>query len=450
MVPKHRTLPFLAALILGSCALAHAQGFQVENKNPPAPATSKVGDTFTSLEGRFTIGLPQQISGFRGVTIDTPKGKVTAGDSYSWRLAGAEYELSYIDKRKTPRASLDITELLRGMSDAVVAQAAAQGGKVLGNGEVKASGLPGREVRVEFPQAYVINRVVAVGDRVYQITAVLKKDAQTLEGASRVLDSFRVLAVSDVEAAMRKSVEAATPAPLPQEPVARRPKSDADDEGLKGKVRTVFTESEDLSGTWSVQERKPSSMEYYNEQGNLTKRESYDYKGNPSDITVYGYLEGERVSLIARIRHEYNPPAGIIASAPGAAKPKYDPRYSYRFKFKYDDGGRLLEKAWYMSSGEPWLRYVYNYKGNQREELVYSANGSLNQKYLSTLDGRGNEVEEVIYETKDDSIRSRYSYSYEFDAKGNWIKRVSSKWGTKDGKEGYQPYSVYYRTITYY
>jgi hypothetical protein len=441
---------FLLSLIFCCSALSDAQGFQAEAKNPPAPAAPKRAENFTSLDGRFTIGLPQQISGFTGITFDTPKGKVTAGDSYSWRLEGAQYEVSYIDKSKTPRASADSKELVRVLSEGVVGQAAAKEGKVLGNGEITASGFFGREVRAEFPQMYVINRVISAGDRIYQITAVLKKDPHTLEVAVKVLDTFRVLTVADVEAAMRKNVEAATPAPLPQEPAAKRPKSDAGDEGLKGKVKTVFTESEDLSGTWSVQGRKPSSVEYYNEQGNLTKRESYDYKGNPSDITVYGYLGGERVSLIGRIGHEYNPPPMMAASAPGAAKPKDDPRYSYKFKFKYDDGGRLLEKAWYMNGDELWLRYVYNYKDNQKEELVYSANGSLNQKYLYTLNDKGEEIEEVIYEPKDGSVRSKYSYSYEYDPQGNWIKRVSSKWGTKDGKGGYQPYSVYYRTITYY
>jgi len=355
-----------------------------------------------------------------------------------------------MDKSKTPKASADSKELMRAISGGVVAQAAAKEGKVLNNGEVSASGLPGREVRVEFPRMYVISRVVAAGDRIYQITAVLKKDPQILDAANKVLDSFRVLSTAEVEAAMRKNVAEATPDLLPQEPVTRRPKSDAEDEGLKGGVKTVSTESEDLSGTWSAQGRKPSSMEYYNEQGNLTKRESYDYKGNPSDITVYGYLDGERVSLTKSIQREYNPPPMMAASAPGEAKPKYDPRYSYKFKFKYDESGRLVEKALYMSSGEPWLRYVSNYKGNQKWKLVYSANGSLNQKYLYTLDDKGNEIEEVIYEIKDDSVRSRYSYSYAFDAKGNWTKRVSSKWGIKDGKEGYQPYSVYYRTITYH
>ncbi|HLM56582.1 MAG TPA: hypothetical protein VK422_10755, partial [Pyrinomonadaceae bacterium] len=366
-------LVLLQSLILGGLAPALGQGFQVERKNPPAAAAA---GPFTSLEGRFSIALPRQISGFKGIAFETPKGEVTAGDSYSWRLAGAHYEVGYIDKSKTPRADADTGELVLAFAEGVAAQAAAQQGKVLSNREITASGLPGREVRLELPQMHLISRVVGAGDRIYQLTAVLKKDAEMLAAAGKILDSFRVLSVAEAQAAIRKSVEAATPDPLPQEPVAARPKSDAEDEGLRGKVKTVFTESEDLSGTWSVQGRKPSSMEYYDGRGNLTKRESYDYKGNPSDITVYGYLGGERVSDIGTIQREYNPPPIMVGSAPGAAKPKRDPRYTYKFKFKYDDAGRLLEKSWFMSDGEPWLRYVYDYKGNRKEKLVYSADGS--------------------------------------------------------------------------
>jgi hypothetical protein len=104
----------------------------------------------------------------------------------------------------------------------------------------------------------------------------------------------------------------------------------------------------------------------------------------------------------------------------------------------------------YDSSGKLWLRYVYKYQGNKKEELVYSEDGSLNRKNVSTLDDKGNEVEESFYDVKDGSVSERYSYSYEFDAKGNWIKRTASKWAAKDGKEQFAPYSITYRTITYY
>ncbi|MGH9944486.1 MAG: hypothetical protein ACRD9R_19235 [Pyrinomonadaceae bacterium] len=104
----------------------------------------------------------------------------------------------------------------------------------------------------------------------------------------------------------------------------------------------------------------------------------------------------------------------------------------------------------YHSRGEVWLRYVYNYKGSNVERLVYSADGSLNQKYLSTLDGKGHKVEETIFEAKDGSVRSKYTYTYEFDSRGNWVKQTTAKIVTKDGQPSVEPYSVTYRTITYY
>jgi hypothetical protein len=66
------------------------------------------------------------------------------------------------------------------------------------------------------------------------------------------------------------------------------------------------------------------------------------------------------------------------------------------------------------------------------------------------LDDKGNRVEWTIFEVRDGTISSKLSYVYEFDAKGNWIKRTSSKWVTKDGRSYYEPENVYYRKIMYY
>jgi hypothetical protein len=52
---------------------------------------------------------------------------------------------------------------------------------------------------------------------------------------------------------------------------------------------------------------------------------------------------------------------------------------------------------------------------------------------------------------KTDSVRTRYSYAYDsFDAQGNWVKRTTSEWVTKDGKSSFAPSHVTCRTITYY
>lgn len=368
---------------------------------------------------------------------------------FNWRTAQGTFIVGYVDRPEIvePMGKRALDFLRDSAMTGLEGKA-----KLVSETDISLEGHPGRQLKIEFSDGITIARIYLVSNRVYQAVGSLSADKKNQEQeVIKILDSFKLLSQANVDAELKSKIAAATPRPLPQEPVAKRLKSDAEDEGLKGRVKTVFTESEDLSGTWAVSKRKPSSMQYFNEQGNLTKRESYDYRGNPSDITVYGYLDGERASDFNSINYEYNPPPVMIsAPAAGQATPKYDPRYSYKFKYKYDEKGNLIEKVWYGNDGKLWLRYTYKYKGNQKEEMVYAEDSSLNQKYLYTLDDKGNEIEEIVYEVRDNSIRDKYSYSYEFDAKGNWIKQTTSKWVTKDGKSRFEPYSVTYRTITYY
>jgi hypothetical protein len=139
-----------------------------------------------------------------------------------------------------------------------------------------------------------------------------------------------------------------------------------------------------------------------------------------------------------------------VSAAPGAEVKKSDDRYLTRFEFKYDDQKRLIEKSWFHNNGNLSIRYVYNYKGNQREELVYSSDGSLNQRYVSIFDSKGHEQERTSFDTRDNASQAKYSYAYEFDAEGNWIKRTTSKAVTKDGHSQLEPQYVDFRTITYW
>jgi hypothetical protein len=407
---------------------------------------------FVSLEGRFSIALPQTNHAFSGTSLETSAGRAT-GDSYSWRMKEGTFSVGFLDAPRStnsPNESDTGKLLLAKVRESTVTFANSKNA-TLGERSIEVNGLPGTELRVEFTSGVIIHRLFLVSRRLYQVILVVRSEQHVFESvAVGILDSFKVLNEADVAAVLKKEAAKAEPSPLPQEPAAKRDGTDANDEGLHGKVKMVLTESQDLSGTWSVQTRKRNSMEYYNEQGNLTKRESYDYKGNLSDITVYGYLDGARASDYKSISHEYNPPPMMIMSAPGETKPKYDPRYSNKFDFKYDNQKRLVEKTWINNAGKMQIRYVYKYSGRQREEWVYSEDGSLNQHYLSVLDDKGNRVEWTIFEVRDGTVSSKLSYVYEFDAKGNWIKRTSSKWVTKDGRSYYEPENEYYRKITYY
>ena len=424
-----------------------AQDFSVESKTPP----SVVGaGTFVSLEGRFSIALPQGIHGFRPLAFNTAAGRAV-GDAYDWKMKEGSFIAGYVDAPQPldgPEMSKQVFESIRNGMDS---WARSQNGKLIAHKQFDLDSHPALEVKLELPAGLIWQRYYLVSRRLYEVSLALKTEQRAYEDlALRVCESFKVLSDVEVTAAVKTKAAEAEPTPLPQEPVAARVGSDAADDGLRGKVKTVFQEDEDLSGTWSVQGRKPAAKEYYDERGNLTKREFYDYKGNLDEIMVYGYLDGARVASRKSIEHEYNPPPMMIASAPGATRAKSDPRYSNKFTFQYDDKGRLIEKTWLLSNGEVSIRYVYKYSRNQREELVYSSDGSLNQHYVSVLDATGNEIEETTFETRDGSVRSKSKYAYEFDAKGNWIKRTTSKWVTKDGKSDYAPAYVDYRTINYY
>jgi hypothetical protein len=442
VMKRLKRLSVLLVSLVVCAGLAVAQGFEVV-PDPSAPERPAGTETFISMEGRFSISLPKQVSGF-----SPSSGGNTSGVSFTWKLKEGTFIVQYLTMpQPMENRSKQFFDLFRQQ----VSSSTKLKIQVVSERDLSLDGHPGYELRTESDKVFSITRAYLVGNRGYQVLMILpftKKDEE--QAAIKILDSFKLLSEEDVAAELKRKVAEATPSPLPQEPVAKKAKSDAQDEGLKGKVKTVFTESEDLSGAGSVSGRKPTSMDYYNERGNLTKQELYDYRGNPYDIIVYGYLDGDRVALFKTIQYEYNPPPMMMPTVPGQPPPKSDPRYSRKQKYKYDNKGRLIEKALSGNDDRLWLRYVFKYQDNTREEAVYDEKGVLNQKYLVTYDDKGNEQEKTIFDGKDNAVIEKFSYVYEFDDKGNWIKRTTSRWTTKDGKSAFTPYSIDYRTITYY
>ncbi|HET6976950.1 MAG TPA: hypothetical protein VFI24_11540 [Pyrinomonadaceae bacterium] len=424
-----------------------AQGFSVESKGDP----SVVGaGPFVSLEGRFSIALPKQISGFRPLALDSPAGRMR-GDAYNWTMKEGNYIAGFVDSPQSMENPDSIARLFAGIRDGLAAWATSKGGKLAGERQMMFDKHPGLEMKLEFPERVLWQRFFVVSNRVYEVLLNLTTDQRPNEAvAVKVLDSFKILSEAEVSAALKAEAAAAEPAPLPQEPVVARVGSDAADDSLRGAVKTVAEYVEDWTGTWSTQGRKPSSTKAYNKGGNLTRAEQYDYKGNLSSITVYGYLDGARVSSDKSIERNYNPPPIVSRAAPGAVEKKSDSRYSNKFTYRYDEQKRLIEKTVFFNNGDTAYRSVYKYSANQSEYLSYSREGALNQRFLYTLDDKGNEVEKTEFKASDGSVREKYSYAYEFDAQGNWIKRVVSKWVTKDGKSYFAPQYAEYRTITYY
>ena len=444
-----RIVILLFALSLPFTVLAQTPASAATQAQDAKPK-QEVTNTFTSLEGRFSIDLPAGKYGYRGLTIPTPFG-TAKGDAYFWRLDEGSFVAGHADASVPVDSPETANKVFAGLREQIKKLAVENNGNLREDKPIQLGKYPGVEQRIDLFTGIIVQRTYLVGRRMYQVSLILRTEQREFEAAAfRILDSFKVINEADMSRRVSEDAKKAEPAPLPQEPVSQRAGTDASDDGMHGPVKSVLEESQDLSGTWSVQTRKHDSFVEYNEKGNRLRREGYDYKGNLYDITVYGYVDGARVSTSKTITKEYNPPPMAVAATPGNAAKKSDPRYQTRYEFKYDEQKRLIEHRLLHSNRELFLRYVYNYKDNQLEELVYSEDGALNQRYLFTLDPKGNEIDRTSFDVRDNLPSATYSYTYEFDSHGNWTKRTVSKQVTGDGQRQMEPQSVDFRTITYW
>lgn len=260
-----------------------------------------------------------------------------------------------------------------------------------------------------------------------------------------------VICQTRISSQIATRIEDATPNALPQYPRAPKQRTDAEDERVKGKVKNIVKESEDLSGSWSQQGRHYNSIIDFDENGDYVKAIYFSANGNPYEVKVYGYLDGSRVSLSQTIYED----TGIlsVAAPPGASKVRAssDSRYTYKYEYEYDDG-KLREMQMIQNNGEKGMRYVYNYGQNRMEELAYGYDGKLNQKYITIFDPKGNEIERhniaVINLPRPDR---KYLIRIDaIDQHNNWTKRTFLKLIKDSGKNKQEPAWTEYRTFTYY
>ncbi len=224
--------------------------------------------------------------------------------------------------------------------------------------------------------------------------------------------------------------------------------------GLKSTVKSVSTSSARLRNEyvkWVDEPRLMDSVVSYDSEGNRLKQDLYDYRGNLFQLSTYLIIDGDRAVKQEMKRYDYDPPLVALGSKPDSKA--RDPRYSYLFKYKYDDRGRRTEQAWYSSDGSLWLRYIsrYDEKGNEVEWFRYTADGKVNGRSRSTAtyDSGGNEIEKTWFRP-DGSLSEKWEYEYELDTKKNWIKRGSKKWVTREGRSFFEPYEITYRQISYF
>jgi len=256
---------------------------------------------------------------------------------------------------------------------------------------------------------------------------------------------------------------------------AQQRKPDRDYYELVGPVHTIRTETAKIemkSGQIKEKQRKLSSIEKYNVKGDLIDRAYTDaingtinFYLQPASLlplhTYTGTINGTINKSVFRHDSKGNYIEEIYIG-------NWDPDqrgYTYtidrsgrvvqmdgvlriRYECKFDGEGNRVESIGnYENVFELKVRDRYE-KGRVVERMEYE-NDQLSYRQVYVRDDRGMVTEQIEYKPNG-TVSGRETYSYEVDARGNWVKRIKSKWVTREGKTYFEPEEVDYRMIRYY
>ena len=297
--------------------------------------------------------------------------------------------------------------------------------------------------------------------------------------------------------------------------------NDLTEANLKGNIESVYTTFyfaiEKFGELTKVHHPKRGELKYkldeesiYNDNGNLVEENryieggllnnkykyKYDDNGNKIEQSRYYYenrhydKNGNKItkqkvdSLIIEKNLEYNKEGELTYKY----KFKYDDNgnlieqnsYVYYFNandvrieqldvkkinFKYDDNGNQIEHNSYCgfdSFGVDYdvyysdffcrkFKFNYNDNGNQIEQYVFYESGELEESKSFKYDDNGNMIELKGENPNTDNLKYKSSYEYKFDDKENWIQKTIFK---ESNQSLYYPrYNTSYiieREIEYY
>lgn len=405
--------------------------------------------SFSSFEGGFSLDLPKSTGGFSG----------RRGTQYSWRLTEGYYFVGVEDRNSEIEGSAEIFEKeTTKVADSLFSDIARDLFSTkyeiesIERKTIEYLGHRGIELQAKLTDVQVFIRIFWIGSRAYKLAAVLTPQQQPF--ISRVLpvfDSMKIASKESIDLELQKKVAENTPKSLPQAPVIAKIMSDAVDDRLKGKVKTVIQENQFVKGVNAGAPKRKDFEAFYNEAGNLIKEIAYDStSGYPQRIEVYGYLKRKRVSRSNFISYG-NELGGIaIIDPPGVSKLR-DNRYDFSYLYKYDQTGRQVQKTTYDNAGRVWTKLINKYGVNSVDVILYDQDGKQNNHNQLKLNERGDVVEAVNFNSPVEGWQSTYTYKYEeFDKQENWTKRIVTKSRTFLGVTKEEWTMVETRSISYF
>src|ERR1700694_2123055 len=92
----------------------------------------------------------------------------------------------------------------------------------------------------------------------------------------------------------------------------------------------------------------------------------------------------------------------------------------------------------------------YDLKGVKTQNQYFPVTGAtLTGREVYRYDDKGN-ISEMTLVNGDGSLVSKEVYKYDFDSVGNWVKMTTSIAVVENGRLGFEPTEITYRTIFYY
>jgi len=213
--------------------------------------------------------------------------------------------------------------------------------------------------------------------------------------------------------------------------VAKEKISDAVVKGLKGKVEVL---SESISATEPSKKLSSKNVFKYDEKGNMTELSSYTSDGKLVSTIKTSYDANGAVTSEQTILGNGNVEltSTIKSDAKGNRIEQQDVRsnattnlFNYNYFYVYDEKGQLLERTAFRGNNTLAFKYIFKYDaaGNKIEWTQGGSDGSIVGKVLYKYDDKNNLTEEIVYDSKGE-VKSTFTYTYEFDKKGNWKSRT--------------------------
>jgi hypothetical protein len=187
--------------------------------------------------------------------------------------------------------------------------------------------------------------------------------------------------------------------------------------GLMGKVKSLRTVKYEVLGTYKAIKKGKALADKYTDGSNSLVR--FDKQG----YIVSGERYNSDGSLYLEYNYKYNKQYGhtdIIYKLSDGSITGKDKR-------KYDDNGNLIEVNHSCdSTGNNCYKYIYKYdeKGRMIEHIQYNSFALLDTKYTYKYDDKDNLIEENYFTYNSKGVTNHIKETYKYDNKGNEIEKI--------------------------